>query len=858
MRRVYTITFGIFIVGLLLTACSTKKNAFLNRNLNAVSAEFNKLYNGQVAFDEGQKALIESYRDNYWKILPIERLEVTDEVFLPGESKNPSFELAEEKAAKAIQKNSMYIGGKEYNPQMDEAFILLGKARYFDQRFIPALEAFNYILAKYPTSDKINVAKVWKAKANIRLQNEEVAIDNLDRMLKNDELEKEDVAEAASTLAQAFINLDTIEAALPYIKMASEFTRDNTKRGRYLYIKGQLYNALEHKDSANLAFDEVIELNRKSPRIYMINAYIEKAKNFDYQTGDKEGFLALLTDLEEDRENRPYLDKIYNQIGIYHQSNDSIDLAIDYYNMSIKKNNRDDYLQAVNYVTLGDIYFDKAEYKRAGAYFDSTLLRLSVNTIKYRRIKKKRDNLDDVILYEDIATGNDSILRLVNMSDAERLSYFTDYTSKLKAKAIADSIALAETAEGFRNDEFFQSTGQDNSSTRKPGAFYFYNATTVAYGKQAFAKRWGDRELEDDWRRSNKKRIGFNTEDEIVSEGVPISDDERFKPETYISRIPSEAKVIDSLVSDRNFAYYQLGLIYKEKFKEYQLAANRLEKLLQFNPEERLILPSKYNLYKIYLELDNASKAAFYKNDIVSNYADSRYAEILNNPNAALATDESSPEYKYTQLYKEFLNSNYQEVIDLCDQYISTYFGNEFVPKFELLKATALGRQEGYEAYKKALNFVSLNYPNTDEGKKAQLIYSTTIPKLANKEFLPDDEPTRWNIVYEFDSNDLEGASELQDSITSVLIKLRYDERISVSTDFYTKTKKLVVIHGLDSRLGALGFALVLKEYKELKFNKEKEYFAISSSNYKIIQIHKNLDAYLSEEETEDNTNPQN
>src|SRR5690606_18756041 len=102
--------------------------------------------------------------------------------------KNPNFDRAEEKATKAIQKHSMYIGGTERNPQMDEAHLLLGKARYYENRFIPALEAFNYILYKYPSSDKIFEAKVWREKTNLRLENEAIAIKNLKKLL--DEKEK--------------------------------------------------------------------------------------------------------------------------------------------------------------------------------------------------------------------------------------------------------------------------------------------------------------------------------------------------------------------------------------------------------------------------------------------------------------------------------------------------------------------------------------------------------------------------------------------------------------------------------------------------------------------------------------------
>ncbi|MDC7996769.1 tetratricopeptide repeat protein [Gilvibacter sediminis] len=827
-------------------SCSTKKDGFINRNLNAVAAEYNKLYNGQVAFDEGRKSLADTYRDNYWEILPVERMEILEDVSLPGQSKNPNFEKAEEKAAKAIQKNSMYIDGKERNPQMDEAFILLGKARYFDQRFIPALEAFNYVLSKYPTGDKINTAKIWKAKANIRLNNEEIAIDDLNRMIKRGEIEDEDLSEASAMIGQAYINLDTLEAALPYIKTAAEYTRDNENKGRLLYIQGQLYNRLQFPDSANMAFDEVIALNRKTPRVYMINAYIEKAKNFNYETGDKVAFLELLTDLAENRENRPYLDKIYHQIGVYHQSNDSIEVAMEYYNKSIKANQQDDYLQARNYVTLGTIFFDRAEYQTAGAYYDSTLVKMRPNTLEYRRLKKKRDNLDDVIQYELVAATNDSILTLVNMTAEERLAYFTEYTDALRAQAIQDSIDQAKNGgDGFADNEFFEGgTGESD----KAGAFYFYNTTTVAYGKQEFRRRWGDRELEDDWRRSDKNALGAADEEEVAAEGFSIGDDPRFKPETYLATIPTEQGKIDTLTTDRNFAYYQLGLIYKEKFKEYPLAAERLETLLTKNPEERLVLPSKYNLYKIYNEMGNADRRDYYKNDITANYPDSRYAEIINNPDAALATDESSPEFKYNQLFAQFEASQYDAVIAGCDQYITTYNGNEIVPKLELLKATALGRRDGFEAYKKALNFVALNYPNSEEGKKAQFIYSTTVPRLEDSSFLDNAASNSFKLVYSFKADEKEAAQTVYDTISSALTYLNY-QQMSVSKDFYTPEQHFVVVHGLDSKLGALGFGELLRDNKRYKV--KPEYFSISRDNYKVIQIHKNLAAYIEQESTE-------
>ncbi len=821
--------FTLFLMAVLfMAACSRKKNTFLSRNSHAVFAEYNALYNGNMAFETGKEELAREYRDDFWEILPVERLEIDERMIFPGAKNNPNFNRAEEKATKAIQKHSVYVDGYENNPQIDEAYILLGKARYYDKRFIQALDAFNYVLNKYPTCNSINQAKIWKAKSNIRLNSEEVAIENLERMFKQKEISKDDYADASAIIAQAFINLDSLDGALPYIKIAAETERDNELKGRYTYIKGQLYNELGLKDSANFSFDEVIALNRRSPRIYMINAYIEKARNFDFTTEDRIAFKELLFDLEKDRENRPFLDKIYNQIGEYFLKNDSIDRAIEFYNKSLQAYRNDRKMQAVNYSTLAEIFFDFTEYKIAGAYYDSTLTNLDAGTKQFRLTKKKIDNLVDVIKYEDIADVNDSILSLVNMSESERLLYFTKYTSELKAQAIEDSIARVIQQQEIANNEFYNGNKNKRKGPNPGGNFYFYNSTTVAFGKQEFIKRWGNRRLEDNWRFSNK----LSKLEDIVEEVeiAPIAENEIYKPETYIALIPNDQKIIDSLAKDRNFAYYQLGLIYKEKFKEYYLAIDRLETLLTFDPEERLILPSLYNLHKIYLILEENSLANQYKNEIISVYPESRYAEILRNPNTVLASDESSPEYKYKLLYEDFEASKYHEVIEKCDYYITIYFGNNIIPKLELLKADAIGRQQGFEPYKKALNYVSLNYPNDEAGKLAQELYATLLPRIENKEFLPDEKGKRWKIVYSFDSEDKEEAEKLKEKLDKA-IEGYGNNYMSTSIDYYIPETNFVIIHGLNTRLGGYRFAQNLKENKNYKIKNSS--FEISSSNYR-------------------------
>src|SRR5690554_6921527 len=845
MKGIYKIS--LFLLAIcMLAACSRKKNTFLNRNMHALSTEYNVLYNGEIAFVDAKKQLAYGYRDNFWKVLPIERIEVVEantELKAPGANRSGDFSRAEEKATKAIQKHSMYIDGSEYNPQLDEAYMLLGKARYYDGRFIPAMDAFNFILDRYPTSNSINQAKVWKAKTSIRLNNEEYAIENLKSMFRETELDEEEIADGAAMMAQAYINLDSLPQALDYMNLAVENTKDKELLGRYTFIQGQLYDRLDQIDSANAAFDRVIEMNRKTSRTYLINAHIEKGKNFDYEKGDRVVFLELLEDLEKNRENRPFLDRIYNQMGVYYQNTDSLEAAVEFYNKSIKAFRQDRILQSVNYNTLAEINFDNAEYKNAGAYYDSTLTFLEERSREWRRVKKKRENLDDVIKYEDIAFRHDSILGLTKMSEAEQLAYFTDYTSKLREKAVQDSLETAKNERRTANNEFYQKE-KKSSGPEKGSTFYFYNPTTVAYGKGEFRKIWGDRRLEDNWRLTSKNASTGEREEEMAEAG-PIPQNERFDPTIYIARIPTEEKVIDSLTKDRDFAYYQLGVIYKEKFKEHELAVNRLEKLLTYVPEERIIVPAKYNLHKLYELLGREEDAERYKIDIMNNYPDTRYAEILRNPNSQLPTDESSPEYKYKQLYQEFEAAKYAHVIEKSDEYITLYHGTPIVPKLELLKATALAKEQGFEAYKKALNFVALNYPNSEEGKQAQHIYDNVLPKLAVTDFTAGENSDSWKLFYIFTVGEDEAAQKLKSLLDKAIAEMEFSN-LETSIDYYTPETRLVMVHGLNSKLGAEGFGEVLKERKNYKI--KHPFFEISTPNYKLVQIHKNLDSYLEQE----------
>ncbi len=838
------VSFGIICLVLMIfvSGCSRKKDKFINRNWHAVTTEFNTLYNGDLALTMGKEQISETYSENFWEILPVERMQVSEEIMLPGTARNESFKIAEEKATKAIQRHSMLINGREKNPQIDEAYLLLGKARYFDQRFIPALEAFNYILHKYPASNTINHAQIWREKTNIRIENNKLAIKNLKRILEAETLNDQDRADANAMLAQAFINTDVPDSAVAPIKTAARYTEKDNEKGRYHYIEGQLYNQLQMRDSANLAFDKVIELNRKTPREYLINAHLGKARNFNFSEQDPSKLLQLLQDLEENRENKPFLDKIYFQIAEYYKHLDSTDLATVYYNKSLKSPSKDNFLQSVNYETLGNMNFNKAQYRLASAYYDSTLTKIPVNTRDHFFISRKKENLKDVILYEEIAERNDSILRLVEMNTEERLSYFTNFTEGLKEEAIAQAkqgkVAEAEQKEFLpRGPGLPPAIGDPVSGN----VFYFYNPVRIASGMQDFLRTWGPRELKDNWRLNSGgiAATGANGLDEIS--GLLIDNNPKFDPQTYLVQIPGEPTVIDSLANQRNDAYYRLGLIYKEKFGEDKLASEKLKSLLEFTSEERFVAPASYYLYQISQAEGAYSEAEKYKQTVLTNYPESRFAAAIRNPGLAIELEDQA-QNKYEELYKLYEQKEYQQVIDLSTAYGEQFKGDDLLPRIELLKALAIGRLYGILAYKDALNYVALNYPQSDAGKKAQELYNTSLPKLENDQFEPELNQSNIKILYSFKNKEKEQAGLLKEKLDQAILDLGYKD-LSISIDVYNSANLFVMVHGMEDLNRAEGFAELLKI--NTKYKVKQEPIIISSGNYRVVQLHKNLGNYI-------------
>ena len=107
-------------------------------------------------------------------------------------------------------------------------------------------------------------------------------------------------------------------------------------------------------------------------------------------------------------------------------------------------------------------------------------------------------------------------------------------------------------------------------------------------------------------------------------------------------------------------------MIYKESFKNFALAQDRLEHLLRLNPQGETAAPALYHLYKIDEKI-LPQKAKQYYNRIVTNHPDSPYAKILTNPEEFGQSDLQTPEKFYESLVKIYQKGDKISQLIFCE-----------------------------------------------------------------------------------------------------------------------------------------------------------------------------------------------
>ena len=758
-----------------LLSCSTTNKGVLNREYHSLISKYNVLFNGEESFSVGESILEEAFEDNFFELIPVEPINLRGEN-IDNTTIVPGFDRAEEKAVKAIQKHSIKIDEVQYNRQIDEAYLLLGKARYFDRRFFPALEAFNFLLESGANRSNFIEGKIWREKTNIRLKNIELAIGNLRPLARSLMINNKYFSLANATLADAFLNIKQLDSASFYIRKAALNEQKNHSKSRYLFLMGQIYESLGRKDSAIWAFNEILYLKRKAPRKFLIQSIIKKNLLEDSETFEKKlGSIKKTLKNYENESYEHYLNRALAKINLQYEKDST---ALEFFKISLASKYLDSYTEIQNYKDLTNYHFKRGNYLISGNYLDNLLPLLDNNSVEYKKLKRKRDNLEEIISYENTVKITDSLISLFSLSKQDQLTYFKNF---IKAKQKNDSLNISKEIEQKK----FQIL--DRSKT----AFYFYNPNQILKGKQNYLARWGNRPNANNWRNANSLLNFYEKENPTNEKSFEIKIIQE-TPESFVSSLPKTKKEKDSILLINQTAYLQLGMIYKEKFNDYSLAHKRFERLLKLNPADELKVQALYHLYKIN-DVDSSAKANQYKKKVIELYPETPFAQLLKDPGNYNINGIVTSESLYKKTLKLFKDQKFNETLIELERLSVLASGNELEPKIGLLRAHTIGRLNGIQAWKKELKSVSIKYSAFEEGEKAKKL----INQIESFNDLEEKGIVYKNYKWIFPFRHVE--SEESKAFCLALkreVKL-INKDWTVSIDIYNNNYDFVVIHGI-------------------------------------------------------------
>ncbi len=527
------------VLATIMPACSPKKNNAATRQYQAFITKYNIYYNGDTHYKETLDEMEKNYEDDYTRLLHIHPAQARADEKAPQPSGD--FTRSIEKAQKAIQLRSIkkrpprkpgksndaaykeWLKRDEYNPFLHNAWLMMGRSQFMNGDFLGAASTFFYISKHFKwLPETVTEAKLWQARCYCSLDWLFEAETILTRIKPAELTGKQLKLLYSSTYADFLIKSHKPDEAVRYLREAVDLASGQQKT-RLRFLLGQIYEQTGQKKAAYEEFKKVGSASGASYRT-QFNARIKQSEVFD-GSDIKPEVDALKRMTRYDR-NKDYLDQIYYAIGNLYLSRKDTLKAIENYRLAAEKSTRSGVEKAISQITLGTLYFERHEYEKAQPCYAEAIPLLPESYPGYETLKKRSDVLDELAVYAQNVTLQDSLLRLSAMTPEQQRQVVNKIIDELKKKEKEEADKAAR--EEYLAQQAASGTGLNDNSASTPNSFtlntdkswYFYNTATRNAGKTAFQKRWGSRRLEDDWRRRNKSSFNFNDFDEDNGENT--------------------------------------------------------------------------------------------------------------------------------------------------------------------------------------------------------------------------------------------------------------------------------------------------------------------------------------------------
>lgn len=716
-------------MAVLLACCSPTKNTPMRRAYHNVTAKYNVYFNGNEAFKSGMENIYSAHNENFSLVLPVFVYSDKEAALTSYSDLNRVIEKSEKcvrkhsitakpnvkKGKKLSDKQKDFQNKNEYVRWIDDAEMLGAKAKAIKQDYFAAIEQFTHIVHQYDDQDTKTGAYLWLARCYTEMDKYQQANDFISTVTGDmSKVSRKMESPLAQTQADILLRQGRYADAIPYVETAVQtIRRDKRQKIRLMYILAQIYQITEDNRHASYWYQKVIDKNPDYQ--YVFNARINKASIFNSESGGSAALQRELTKMLKDDKNTEYLDQIYYALGsiAYNEMRD--DDALWYFKQSIATSTSNDNQKSISYLAVADIYFDKPDYRNAQLYYDSAMVNLPHEYPDYQGIRRKAENLTDLVNCIETIQTQDSLQRLAKMSEAER--------NKVIDKMIQE---VVEREQNEKNREFAakadlaQAQQMSRQNTQSGGKWYFYNQSSLSLGQDEFRKRWGSRKLEDNWRRSNK------TVTEWDEATAAAETDESAEAKKNLDIKSREYYLVDIPLTDSAFkvsqekmetAYFNLGSVYKDKFADYPLAVDAFLDYLKRYPKSDNEVAAMFNLYKTYLLQKDYPNADIYKKRIISEYPDTDYAKILNDPDyyKELERAEGELNFMYQVTYRYYLNDEFDNVSSTYRYVDSAYHDSKLMPKFALLNTLCMGKTTDSLTFESLLKAYIEKYPKSEE-----------------------------------------------------------------------------------------------------------------------------------------------
>ncbi len=766
MKSKHTYIFSCFVFLILLSGCKTNKNTFIHRGYHNLTARYNGYYYATESIKEGEDKIVSSYKYDYDRFLPVFLVPNNETV----KATFPEFDKAIKKSSNTIQRHT--IKDKKNNEittagrWIDNNWNVIGISHFYKREFFSGIEAFEYVIRSYKSRDKYK-ALIWLARSYNEIgapSQAEPIISLLKEDKKISKYAKKELPavqadyymkrgmykEAETALLSALKGGDSKGTKSRYKLVSGIKSKPSKKtKARYSFILAQLYEEKKENKKAIQYYKKVIDLKPEYDLVF--HAKMKQARLVDLKSGNIAKLKRELLKMTRDVKNAEYLDVIYYTLGEIYEKENNETQAFANYRLSVKNSTQNPKQKALSYLKLGELSFEQANYTAAGGYYDSTMITLPKDYKDYAIISKRKETLETLIGYIRTIQREDSLQRIAKMTEADRTRFVEKMIKKLeeeeeRKKEEAEALQ-AQNENPSNTPAGIPNNGLPNISNGTKGDWYFYNQTTLSFGVNDFIKKWGNRKLEDNWRRS-QKALTFESQNpnEPDGEDTLTLATKGGKTKTVTDKKTVEYYLVDLPLSDSLMrksdktivdAYYNLASTYKDELNNNKKAISSFEELNNRYADHKYKLAVYFQLYRIFTDIKNKSQADFYKNKILNEYPTSEYAQIIKNPNYVSDKNAQKGEVElfYTDTYNDYSLDNYSSAYAKCSESEVKFGKNDYAPKFAFIKAMCIGKLKGADSLESALKRVQIYYPKDPVTKQAQdileVIYNMKHPSEA-------------------------------------------------------------------------------------------------------------------------------